>query len=58
VKTLVDASMPAGLFRLNWDFVGTGGRQEAATASYTYRLWINDQLHRESHLGSPRAIWK
>ncbi|MBL7174857.1 MAG: hypothetical protein ISS66_03425 [Desulfobacteraceae bacterium] len=57
VKTLINAELPAGQYRLYWDFSNEDGRPLSTDADYIYKIYVNGKQKRARNMEVPKAIW-
>jgi len=58
VKTLIDAELPSGQYRLYWDFTNENGELLSSDAIYRYEIFINKKKNRTEIIEVPKALWK
>ncbi len=58
VKTLLDAELPSGQFRLYWDFTANDGMPLASNTAYRYEITVDGEQLRSAMLAEPNAVWQ
>ncbi len=57
VKTLLDAELPGGQFRLYWDFTNDDGESLATNAIYSYEIYLDGVQTRTEIMEVPGVVW-
>ncbi len=57
VKTLLDAALPSGQFRLYWDFTNDDGVSLAPNETYSFEIYVNGAQTRAEIMEVPGAVW-
>ena len=58
VTTLLDATLPAGEYRVHWDYLDGDGRKRPTKAAYSFALTHDGQPIRSGKLQPPKAVWR
>ena len=58
VATLLDAELPAGQYRVYWDYRDASGKPRPTDGEYTFALQREGELVRSGRLEPPKAVWE
>jgi len=58
VRTLLDAKLPGGQFRLYWNFTDDDGVPVASNDTYSYKLYVNGEQTRAGMMAAPVSVWQ
>jgi len=58
VKTLIDAVLPSGQYRLYWDFSNEDGKRLSSAKLYSYEIYINKKKKRAEVIEVPAVLWE
>lgn len=58
IRTLIDADLPAGQYRLYWDFTNDDGETLSRNAAYSYKIFVDGERKRTETMETPKSIWE